>query len=186
MGVVTTPTTYTGNASIAQLNVSIAVNCSDNFYGPDCSTFCPDFVDCAGCGLAPYEGPCCETNSDDCVGANCSEMYYNTRCVDRDNGFDCVCNLGYTGEDCDVRIDYCVNVSCSSNGVCVNSIYGYDCSCNTGFAGVLCEHDIDNCVGVNCSGNGVCVDEVDGYKCQCNNSYEGRDCQHQPPQNGNV
>ena len=42
------------------------------------------------------------------------------------NGFICTCVAGYTGTNCDVNIDDCVNSPCGAMGQCVDEINGYE------------------------------------------------------------
>ena len=40
---------------------------------------------------------------------------------DKLNGFECVCEIGYTGLACDQNVDDCVPVSCQDGGTCIVS-----------------------------------------------------------------
>ena len=48
----------------------------------------------------------------------------------------CDCKEGFTGDDCSITIDKCVNNKCSPNGTCNNSTG--NCVCNEGFTGDDC------------------------------------------------
>ena len=52
-------------------------------------------------------------NIDDCVGEMCSG---NGHCVDDINSFTCVCNDGFTGQQCEININECEGVTCSGHG----------------------------------------------------------------------
>lgn len=177
VGMATPPLTHTGNASVAQLNVSFLVTCSPHHYGPDCSTFCPDFRSCPECGLSGFEGESCQVNVDDCASVNCTEE--NTRCLDAVEGYSCVCEVGYTGQDCQDLVDHCVGVDCSGRGRCVNSRLGFTCECDVGFSGLICEVNVDDCVGVACSEHGQCEDGIDSFSCVCEEDFIGEHCQTQ-------
>ena len=69
-------------------------------------------------------------------------------CIDREPGPICICQSGYTGQDCSTRIDVCdANRPCKHGSTCVNlvdtieaSIYPkYSCKCAPGYTGVNCE-----------------------------------------------
>lgn len=54
-------------------------------------------------------GRFCEIDVDDCVDLFC---YYGGICIDRVNGFFCICKLGYIGSLCDVNYNECGSSFC--------------------------------------------------------------------------
>jgi len=76
---------------------------------PDCATAaltcngrgtCSDGTGTASCVCdAGYDGPMCENDIDDCVGAPCKN---GGTCVDGANAFSCTCSGGWTGPTCEV------------------------------------------------------------------------------------
>lgn len=170
VGVPVPEATYTGTDDIAQLTASIEVRCTADFYGPDCSTQCSNFVSCANCGLSGYTGDHCEINIDDCDGALC----IHGNCIDEVNSFRCECNTGFKGDYCETNIDDCNGVNCN-HGVCVDKVNSAECKCTPGFTGEVCDVDIDDCEGVDC-GNGVCIDEISHHRCECNHGFAGERC----------
>lgn len=60
-------------------------------------------------------------NIDDCVNNFC---YYNVICLDFVNSYNCICLIGYTGKDCYVVINNCVNLFCLNGGICINRFDG--------------------------------------------------------------
>lgn len=166
-------TIYTGYANIAQVNASFEVRCAENFTGYDCSTLCPDFQSCAECGLPDFSGQFCHISSN-CSACNGS----NVMCVHSANGnFLCMCETGFTGEDCETEIDYCIGVTCSDNGHCQNSMASFSCMCNEGYTGILCEVEVDECESITCSGHGRCVDSLDSFACECDEGFTGMLCE---------
>ena len=162
---------YTGNAGLTQVNASFEVRCAENFVGWDCLTPCPNFQSCALCGLPEFVGDYCEINAD----CGCDDN--NFRCVRASNGsYVCACEIGFTGEDCEIRIDYCVGVTCSAKGHCQNTVGGFICACERGYTGIMCEAEIDECASVTCSGNGECIDGLDSFVCECSEGYSGALC----------
>ncbi|CAF3870500.1 unnamed protein product [Rotaria magnacalcarata] len=51
----------------------------------------------------------------------------------------CICPTGFRGEHCEENIDNCIEITCSSHGICEDGIDKYTCSCFDGFYGINCE-----------------------------------------------
>lgn len=169
-------TLYTGNAGIAQVNASFEVRCANNFTGWDCLTFCPDSQSCAGCGLPEFTGQFCQVSNDCAI----CDPGNNLQCVRTRNGsYICVCEIGFTGEDCETMVDYCIGVTCSEYGRCQNSVGGFVCLCEGGYTGLLCEAEINECASVTCSGSGTCIDGQDSFVCECHEGFTGMLCESQ-------
>ena len=77
----------------------------------------------------------------------------------------CVCNEGYSGEDCSELTKQCPN-GCSKNGICTPN----GCKCFEGYRGTSC--DIVGCKR-NCTTHGTCVHNS---QCVCDRGYAGLDC----------
>ncbi len=52
--------------------------------------------------------------------------------------YTCSCNLGYTGDLCDVIID-CLEQPCLNGGLCLDAIDSFLCNCTDGWAGSVCD-----------------------------------------------
>eukprot|EP00794_Sanderia_malayensis_P013813 gene13813-15258_t len=54
--------------------------------------------------------------------------------------YTCNCSLGYTGKDCEKRIDYCVNNTCDKAGTyrCLNFVGYYECFCRGYYRNANC------------------------------------------------
>ena len=128
------------------------VLCEDHYYGERCVNLneCSAFQDCSG----------------------------NGRCTDSIMSFNCDCNPGYTGRQCQIDIDECLLVEpeCSGHGTCTYGVNSFICDCNEGFTGLMCETNINDCVGVNCSGHGQCMDGVNNFTCHCQSGFTGYLC----------
>ncbi|VDP35035.1 unnamed protein product [Soboliphyme baturini] len=93
------------------------------------------------------------------------------------NDWVCSCPFGYTGKDCSIDIDECLQTDCSGHGRCANHIGYYICHCDRGYAGDDCEINVDDCQGANCSCGGRCVDGIDSYHCECYDGFAGKFCE---------
>ena len=60
-------------------------------------------------------------------------------CVDRGNDVTCVCADGWSGTNCAVNNDDCIDHKCENNGKCIDKVNGYECKCEKGFSGLYCE-----------------------------------------------
>ena len=74
---------------------------------PMCTTNCSHFLDCESrhgyyyCNCQPgFSGPHCNMNIDECSSSPC----VNGKCVDGVNRYDCICNKGYWGTNCDKEV----------------------------------------------------------------------------------
>ena len=107
-------------------------------------------------------------------GEACSE---NATCTDTNRGYECACNAGFSGDDCETNIDDCANRPCQNDGRCEDEVSGYRCVCAAGFSGDDCETNIDDCANRPCQNDGRCEDEVSGYRCVCAAGFSGDDCE---------
>ncbi|CAI5455806.1 unnamed protein product [Caenorhabditis angaria] len=120
-----------------------------------------------------YLGKNCEQEGS-CLRASC----VNGECIQLSaDHHTCSCNIGYEGDSCDKRIDYCKNGPCINNGICENQLTGYKCQCPAGFEGSDCEINIDECALGYCKNGAKCRDKINDFECICDNTgYQGRNC----------
>ncbi|VDO81310.1 unnamed protein product [Heligmosomoides polygyrus] len=101
-----------------------------------------------------FEGSLCEVNVDECsktecgrgqcvdgiAGARCCGLFCQNRlrCPNSDD-FSCVCDSGFTGEACDVEIDFCSLIPCKNGGSCSTGNGSYSCECKAGWTGKSCD-----------------------------------------------
>ncbi|KAI8507076.1 hypothetical protein Bbelb_155150 [Branchiostoma belcheri] len=97
------------------------------------------------------------------------------RCVNKDGGYKCTCNPGWTGQNCQQDLNECDGKPCK-HGRCVNKDGGYKCTCNPGWTGHNCQQDLNECTGNPCQ-HGRCVNKDGGFKCTCNPGWTGQNCQ---------
>ncbi|XP_053380920.1 uncharacterized protein LOC128549009 isoform X2 [Mercenaria mercenaria] len=59
------------------------------------------------------------------------------KCINKVDGFECICQNGITGDLCDIPPDYCLDNQCA-NGECVSGNDTYRCDCKDGYTGAFC------------------------------------------------
>ncbi|XP_070574742.1 uncharacterized protein [Ptychodera flava] len=76
---------------------------------------------------------------DDCVSEPC--VYGD--CYDVGlAAYQCECNPGYNGTDCEIEIDECASNPCANGGTCSDLIAAFSCECTFGFTGDFCDLDL--------------------------------------------
>ncbi|XP_013070411.2 uncharacterized protein LOC106057644 isoform X3 [Biomphalaria glabrata] len=107
--------------------------------------------------------------------------------------YSCVCNDGFTGENCTEAFDPCQSTPCQNNGTCTSSNANFTCSCLPGTTGPTCETILPTCTPNSCSNSGSCENLISMSKCHCFQGYKGQRCEitedlcrSQPCANGGV
>ncbi|XP_053408750.1 cubilin-like isoform X2 [Mercenaria mercenaria] len=114
---------------------------SPGFEGRTC-TCAPGYVGngigASGCvSQGPVTGPC---GSTPCMnGAACQNV--------NDNGYRCVCQAGYTDQNCQTNINECASNPCQNGGSCTDRVNGYVCQCTESYTGSNCEVEQQVCGG---------------------------------------
>ena len=144
-----------GTYGFATIGLTVRVLCADHFYGERCVNLneCSAFQDCSGNGI----------------------------CTDSIISYNCDCNPGYTGQQCQIDINECLLMvpECSGQGWCMDGINSYTCNCDEGYTGRDCETDINECLLMEpqCSGHGTCTDGINKFICDCNDGFTDLMCE---------
>nr|XP_039265795.1 uncharacterized protein LOC120341371 [Styela clava] len=91
--------------------------------------------------------------------------------------YQCECQPGYTGTNCQTDINECESNPCQNEGTCVDLLASYRCDCRTGISGDRCQNIDDKCLFEPCQNGATCVSTNDTYQCNCVAGYEGFDCE---------
>ncbi|XP_075467242.1 neurocan core protein [Ascaphus truei] len=59
--------------------------------------------------------------------------------------YSCICQHGYTGENCEIDIDDCLSNPCQNGGTCIDEINSFLCLCLPSYGGNMCDKDTEGC-----------------------------------------
>jgi len=67
------------------------------------------------------------------------DAYIGT-CNDLNTTFNCSCPTGWTGQHCELIVDFCANQTCQNNAICRPSFRNFTCEClGENYSGRYCE-----------------------------------------------
>ncbi|XP_061178089.1 cubilin-like [Saccostrea echinata] len=69
-------------------------------------------------------------------------------CQNSGNTYNCVCQPGYEGTQCQTNTNECASNPCQNGGTCTDRLNGYTCSCTSSYTGNNCEQEAQSCGGV--------------------------------------
>ena len=55
------------------------------------------------------------------------------------NGYRCVCQAGYSGQNCETNVNECASNPCQNGGSCSDRVNSYMCQCPDTHTGSNCE-----------------------------------------------
>uniref|UniRef100_A0A8C6WCM6 Neurogenic locus notch homolog protein 4 n=1 Tax=Nannospalax galili TaxID=1026970 RepID=A0A8C6WCM6_NANGA len=138
--------------------------CTPNLCQPEQK--CQDQEDKGHC-LCPDGSPGCTPSEDSCT-------CHHGHCQSRSS---CVCDVGWTGPECDTELGGCISTPCAHGGTCHPQPSGYNCTCPTGYTGPTCGEEATACHSGPCLNGGSCSTSPKGYSCTCPPSHTGPHCQ---------
>ncbi|XP_035677232.1 uncharacterized protein LOC118416254 [Branchiostoma floridae] len=114
----------------------------------------------------------------DCASSPCTN---GGTCVNRPDGFLCLCLPEYVGTRCEdtAGVDHCASSPCTNAGTCVNGPDSFQCLCPPEYVGTRCEDaaGVDHCASSPCTNVGTCVNGPDSFQCLCPPEYVGTRCE---------
>nr|XP_026695897.1 cubilin-like [Ciona intestinalis] len=139
------PSGYTGDGRVCDVMNACEVNnggcdviatCTVNpAVGNIVTCTCPDGFLGNGVGV----GGCVQ-------GDTCADVCVNGQCQENQDKVEfCVCNIGWSGVNCDVNIDDCLTQPCNDGGTCIDGVGEYYCKCPNNYGGTNCEIDESGC-----------------------------------------
>ena len=159
-----------------------AVCMESNEFGVACGNCTVVALRQCGDVCVPHEH--CTERTDD----HCNEVVIDA--------YECVCEVGWDGFNCEDDFDECISTPCFNGATCVDKgTVAFECNCAYGWEGTLCEHSIDPCARYedDCDSRANCTHAGPGmHECTCTAGFAGtgqvcsdaNECASNPCQNG--
>ncbi|KFD53142.1 hypothetical protein M513_06056, partial [Trichuris suis] len=160
--------------------------CISGYVGIDCDV-CKRYPGCMhGTCSKPFECTClkgwggvfCNQDLNFCV--NKKPCQNGGVCSNSGSGsYTCACAPGYSGTNCELKVETCQMNPCQNGGTCHESGANYTCSCAANFSGRHCQTNAQTCKEKPCENDAICVDDSPsqlGYRCLCKPGWEGTNC----------
>ncbi|XP_072171895.1 uncharacterized protein [Diadema setosum] len=109
-----------------------------------------------------------------CLNTPCRN---NGTCIETIDGYDCQCEVGFVGKNCNSNVNECKSQPCQNGATCIDAVNRYICVCVRGYEDTHCETEILECASNPCQHGGICNEAINMYTCSCLPGYEGLWCQ---------
>ncbi|XP_034024225.1 protein jagged-1b [Thalassophryne amazonica] len=93
------------------------------------------------------------------------------------NEYQCECQEGFRGRNCDIVEHACLSSPCSNGATCMEDQSGFSCVCAQGWTGHTCADAVRQCDLSPCGRGATCQETLGGYRCLCPPGWTGRTCQ---------
>ncbi|XP_007251067.3 protein jagged-1b [Astyanax mexicanus] len=99
-------------------------------------------------------------------------------CINKEpNEYNCVCQDGYLGRNCDIVEHACLSSPCVNGATCVEDQTGFSCACADGWTGPTCADAVLQCDASPCGRGATCRETPQGFQCLCPPGWTGKTCQ---------
>ncbi|XP_078690832.1 uncharacterized protein LOC144921571 isoform X2 [Branchiostoma floridae x Branchiostoma belcheri] len=88
--------------------------------------------------VAEHEPSRCD-DFNECDSSPCSS---GSTCINLPGSYECRCPPGFTGQQCDQPIDFCVVSLCQNGATCHSGQTNYTCQCDEGYFGTFCQEKL--------------------------------------------
>ncbi|KAK1785336.1 hypothetical protein P4O66_018714 [Electrophorus voltai] len=92
------------------------------------------------------------------------------------NEYQCVCQEGFLGRNCDIAMLHCDSNPCGRGSTCRETSQGFQCLCAPGWTGRSCQIDMNECETGICVHAHSCRNLIGGYLCDCLPEWDGPNC----------
>ncbi|XP_030621050.1 protein jagged-1b [Chanos chanos] len=93
------------------------------------------------------------------------------------NEYQCECQEGFSGRNCDIVEHACLSSPCMNEATCVENPSGFSCVCPHGWTGPTCAVAVLQCASGPCGRGATCQESPQGFQCLCPPGWTGRTCQ---------
>ncbi|XP_035673492.1 fibropellin-1-like [Branchiostoma floridae] len=81
---------------------------------------------------------CVKEHVNECLNSPCNN---GGVCADLPDGYLCICQAGWTGQNCQTEVDECASNPCQNGATCTDGLNGYICTCAPSWIGDHCENE---------------------------------------------
>ncbi|KAM4567190.1 uncharacterized protein PAE49_010605 isoform 2-T2 [Odontesthes bonariensis] len=92
------------------------------------------------------------------------------------NEYQCECQEGFRGRNCDIAVRQCDRGPCNRGATCQEVPGGFRCLCPPGWTGRTCRLDTNECEMSICVHARSCRNLIGGYLCDCLPGWTGPNC----------
>uniref|UniRef100_A0A1A8UJQ1 Delta-like protein n=1 Tax=Nothobranchius furzeri TaxID=105023 RepID=A0A1A8UJQ1_NOTFU len=93
------------------------------------------------------------------------------------NEYQCDCQEGFRGRNCDIVEHACLSSPCMNGATCEENQTSFSCICAEGWTGNTCTDVVRQCDRNPCGPGATCEEVPGSFRCLCQPGWTGRTCQ---------